>query len=391
VTIVKGKRKTILGERSWVMENDQVELAVTMRGGHMAPVTFFRGSTAPVQPYYISPWQGKRVRTGVPVLDMLRGDFLCMPFGGGNVYREENHPVHGESAGSTWSLEDVHKDGEVTELRLGLTTKVRPGRITKRLSLAEGENAVYCRHDLEGFEGRMCLSHHAILAVPEQPGSLRVSVSPLRLAAVVPRKALANSGNEYYFLAPGSRFTDLARVPTIWKDMPQADCSTHPLPYGFMDLIAVFPKVQRTPAWTAVAAPSGGFLWFALRDAEVLPQTAFWMSNGGRHAAPWNGANRCLGVEDGCAYYTFGLADSLQKNELNRAGIPTALSLSRGRVTRINHIQGVVRIPKSFDRVKSLTFGRNSVSFASWSGKRVQAHLRWSFLYSGELGEPPRA
>jgi len=385
---VKGKRKTILGERSWVMENDQVELAVTMRGGHMAPVTFFRDSPAPVQPYYISPWQGTRVRTGVPVLDMLRGDFLCMPFGGGNVYREENHPVHGESAGSTWSLEDVRKDGQIMELRLGLTTKVRPGRITKRLFLAEGENAVYCRHDLEGFEGRMCLSHHAILAVPEKPGSLRVSVSPMRLASVVPRKALANTGNEYYFLAPGSRFTDLAGVPTIWKDMPQADCSTHPLPYGFMDLIAVFPKVQRTPAWTAVAAPSDGFLWFALRDAEVLPQTAFWMSNGGRHAPPWNGVNRCLGVEDGCAYYTFGLADSVKKNELNRAGIPTALTLTRARVTRINHIQGVVRIPKSFDRVKSLTFGRNSVSFASWSGREVEAHLRWSFLSSGELEVP---
>jgi hypothetical protein len=113
--------------------------------------------------------------------------------------------------------------------------------------------------------------------------------------------------------------------------MPYADCSTHPLPYGFMDLIAVFPRLQKTPAWTAVAAPSAGYLWFALRDAEVLPQTAFWMSNGGRHAPPWKGVNRCLGVEDGCAYYTYGLADSLKKNTLNRAGIPTALSFTRGR------------------------------------------------------------
>jgi len=353
----------------------------------MAPVTFFRDSPSPVQPYYISPWQGKGVRTGVPVLDMLRGDFLCLPFGGGNAWHGENHPIHGESAGSMWSLEDVREEGEIATMRLGLTTKARPGRITKLLILSKGENAVYCRHDLEGLEGKMCLSHHAILAVPEKPGSLRVSVSPMRRAVVVPRKALANTGNEYYILSPGSRFTDLARVPTIWKDMPLADCSTHPLPYGFMDLIAVFPRVQRTPAWTAVAAPSAGYVWFALRDAEVLPQTVFWMSNGGRHAPPWNGVNRCLGVEDGCAYYTFGLADSARKNELNRAGIPTALTLTRRRVTRINHIQGVVRIPKSFDRVKSLTFGRNSVSFSSWSGTRVETRLRWSFLYGGELAD----
>jgi hypothetical protein len=110
------------------------------------------------------------------------------------------------------------------------------------------------------------------------------------------------------------------------------------------------------------------------------------MSNGGRHAPPWSGVNRCLGVEDGCAYYTLGLAESAKRNELNRAGIPTTLALSPRRVTRINHIQGAVRIPKSFDRVKSLSFGADQVRFTSWSGKKVVAPLCWSFVSSGELG-----
>ena len=266
-----------------------------------------------------------------------------------------------------------------------MTTQERPGHITKRLFLVDGQNAVYCRHELQGYEGKMCLSHHATLAVPEAPGSLRVSVSPLRRAEVIPRKPLANAGNEYYFLSPGRQFKDLSRVPTIWKDEPYADCGTHPLPYGFMDLAAVFPKIRQTPAWTAVAAPASGYLWFALRDAEILPQTTFWMSNGGRHAAPWSGRNRCLGVEDGCAFYTFGLAESAKKNVLNRAGIPTVMALSRARVTGINHIQGVVRIPKTFDRVKSLTFQKDSVRFTAHSGPRVEAPVRWSFLSSGEL------
>ena len=239
------KRALIQGQQSWVVENDQVEMAVTIQGGHMAPVTFFRGTPAAVQPYYISPWQGTGFQTGVPVLDVLRGDFFCMPFGDG-AWRGESHPVHGESAGSEWSFEEARKDGRVTELRLGLETKVRPGRITKRLLLVDGQNAVYCRHDLAGYEGRMCLSHHAILAVPEEPGSLRVSTAPARLSMVVPRTAPANTGNEYYFLDPGKRFTSLARVPTIWKHAPFADCSTHPLPYGFMDLVCVYPRIQES-------------------------------------------------------------------------------------------------------------------------------------------------
>jgi hypothetical protein len=379
------KRVDIIGQPSWVVENDQVEFAVTVQGGHMAPVTFYRGTEAPVQPYYVSPWQGEGVKTGVPVLDMLRGDFLCMPFGGG-AYQGENHPVHGESAGSAWSFEGLRREGRVAELRLGLETQVRPGRITKRLFLVDGQNVIYCRHDLAGYTGKMCLSHHAIIAVPEEPGSLRVSAAPARKATVVPRAARTNAGNEYYFLEPGTEFTSLSRVPTIWKHAPFADCSTHPLPYGFMDLLCIYPKIQRTPAWTAVVAPKLGWLWFALRDAQVLPQTAFWMSNGGRHAAPWSGRNRCLGIEDGCAYYTSGLADSVKKNPLNSAGIPTTVTLSPSRPTRIMHVQGAVKIPRGFDKVRSVQFQPGAVSFTSVSGKKVATAVHWDFLQSGAIG-----
>src|SRR4051794_39017502 len=49
--------QTIHSQPSFVLASDQVELAVTRVGGHMAPVTFHRLSDRPVQPYYISPWQ----------------------------------------------------------------------------------------------------------------------------------------------------------------------------------------------------------------------------------------------------------------------------------------------------------------------------------------------
>lgn len=382
-------KTTIRGESSWVVANRKLEIAVTERGGQMAPVSFFRDSSEPVQPYYLSPWQGSGLSTGVPVLDPLRGDFFCMPFGGENDWHGESHPVHGESAGSTWELMSLEETDGVTELRLGLTTRSRPGRITKRLSVVDGQNVIYLQHVLEGYTGRMCLSHHATLAVPEEPASLRVSASPARLARVVPREALTNVGNEYYFLAPGKSFTRLDRVPTIWKDAPFADLTTHPIPRGFMDLVALFPALSKagawTPAWTAVVMPRSRALWFAMRDPRQLPQTTFWMSNGGRHAAPWSGVNRCLGVEDGCAYFTFGLARSAKRNELNAAGIPTTLLLRPQRPTRINHIQGMTRIPNGFDRVKSAAFADGAAVFTSWSGKKAEAPVRWSYLADGEL------
>jgi hypothetical protein len=375
----------IRGEPSWVLESREVEVAVTERGGQMAPVFFFRDTRTPVQPYYVSPWQGRGVSTGVPVLDPLRGDFFCMPFGGGGTGRGETHPPHGESAGSRWELVARRQAGGTAELSMGLTTKVRPGRITKTITLVDGQNALYIRHLLEGYEGKMCVSHHATLAVPEEQGSLRLSTSPTRLARVVPRENLSNTGNEYYFLDPGAEFSRLDRVPTIWKRAPFADLSSHPVPRGFMDLAAVFPKPGPAPAWTAVVLPDRGCLWFALRDALLLPQTVFWMSNGGRHAPPWSGANRCLGIEDGCAYYTHGLGPAVRKNDLNAAGIRTALTLRPDRPTSIHHIQGMARVPRGFDRVRSARFEPGRVVFTAWSGKSAAAAVNWEFLASGEL------
>jgi hypothetical protein len=384
---MKARERTILGQPSWVVASDQVELAITEQGGHMAPVVFYRSSGRPVQPYYISPWQGKGVRTGVPVLDPLRGDFFCMPFGGGKEYRGENHPFHGESASARWRLVGALRTAKVTELRLSMSTEVRKGRITKRLRLVDGQNAVYCQHVIDGCEGRMSVSHHATLAVPEAPRSLRVSSSPIRFGMTPPRKALANDGPEYYALSPGKRFSSIGKVPTIWKDAPFQDCSTHPRPAGFMDLIAIYSRPGAGPSWIAAAVPDAGYLWFALKDPHVLPQTVFWMDNTGRHAPPWSGGNRCLGLEDGRSYFATSLTDSAKRNELNAAGVPTVFSLKRERPLLINYIQGVARIPKSFDRVKSAAFGRDTVRFTAWSGKRVEVAVHWGFVYSGEIGK----
>ncbi|HQL74959.1 MAG TPA: hypothetical protein PLD58_17400, partial [Phycisphaerae bacterium] len=135
---MKSVVKTVVNQPSWIIRNDTVELAVTQLGGHMSPVTFCR-KTKPIQPYYISPWQKEKVRTGVPVLDPLRGDFFCLPFGGNNKIEGEDHGVHGETATRKWTLQGCKKTGDVTTLTLRMTCKVRPAKVTKQLSLVDGQ------------------------------------------------------------------------------------------------------------------------------------------------------------------------------------------------------------------------------------------------------------
>ena len=68
---------TVASQLSWVIGNDEVELAVTQLGGHMAPVTFCRASGMPIQPYYINPWHDEKPdELPAPVLKPLRGDFF---------------------------------------------------------------------------------------------------------------------------------------------------------------------------------------------------------------------------------------------------------------------------------------------------------------------------
>ena len=322
----------------------------------------------------------------VPVLRPLRGDFFCLPFGGNaTAHQGRRHPVHGEPAGAPWHLDGGdHADGVLT-LTLSMKLKTCPGKVTKVLALRDGQNVVYSRHVMEGFgRCRMPAGHHACLAMPEQPGTVLLSTSPIQFGMTCPGQFSDPAAAEYQDLASAARFTSLAKVPRARTGAPAADCSVFPQPKGFDDLLAVFNKTAPTPAWCAAVNTADGYLWFSLKDPDVLPATALWMSHGGRHGEPWNGRNRCLGVEDCCAFFAEGLAESVKANVLTRAGIKTALSLSEKKPTAVNYIQGVVKIPGGFGRVADVALADGEAAFLDADGRTVTAPVNADFLKTGQ-------
>lgn len=381
--------QTIHSQPSWVISTKTTQLAVTQRGGHMAPVTFYRDTEQPIAPYYVSPWQDEKLALDVPVLVPLRGDFFCMPFGGNTeAVNGEKHPPHGETAGARWNFAGIEQGKDATTLTLTLETKVRPGKVTKRLALVEGQNVVYCQHAIEGFAGKAPLGHHATLAVPEKEGSLRISVSPFRLGMTNPRLFSDPAQREYQSLQSNKTFTDLCRVPVQWKDAADADCTSFPARLGFADLLAVCSEPGDKlagPAWVAAVNQEQGYAWFSLKDPKVLPTTVMWIENHGRHGTPWNGRNRCLGLEDVCAYFADGLQASVQPNLLSKAGIPTAIELTKDRPTVINYIQGAARVPKDFGIVKTIEFAAGQLTLISDTGRKVVVPVRHEFLNTGKL------
>ena len=217
--------RTIHSQPSFVVSTPQVELAVTELGGHMAPVTFFRSSAKPVRPYHVSPWQDEKPSAmPAPVLNALRGDFFCMPFGGNSdLLAGEKHPPHGEIVGEKWKYVGTTKSADVTTLTMSIETRVRRGEVTKELSLVADQNVVYSKHIINGFTGNVPLGHHATLAMPDKEGSVRLASSAFRLGMTYPGIFSDPKQREYQSLLPGARWTTLAKVPVAWKGDPDAD------------------------------------------------------------------------------------------------------------------------------------------------------------------------
>ena len=382
--------RTIHSQPSFVVSTSQVELAVTELGGHMAPVTFFRSSAKPVRPYHVSPWQDEKTSAmPAPVLNALRGDFFCMPFGGNSdLLAGEKHPPHGEIVGEKWKYVGTTKSADVTTLTMSIETRVRRGEVTKELSLVADQNVVYSKQIINGFTGNVPLGHHATLAMSDKEGSVRLASSAFRLGMTYPGIFSDPKQREYQSLLPGARWTTLAKVPVAWKGEPDADLTRLPARQGHADLVQVVNEPwEKTngPAWMTATFTDAGYLWFSLKDADVLNSTVFWIENRGRHGHPWNGRNNCLGLEDVTSFFADGLKASTSDNIFNKEGVATSVKLEGTKPTIVYYIQGVVKIPDGFEMVKSLEFAPGEVTFLSTTGKRVTTKVRHAFLRTGKL------
>jgi hypothetical protein len=186
----------------------------------------------------------------------------------------------------------------------------------------------------------------------------------------------------YSSLKPGAVFKELSKVPTVFGG--NADLSRFPARRGFEDIVINVNDPRDALGWTAVVFPKQRYVFFSLKDPQSLASTLFWISNGGRHYAPWNGRHLdVIGIEEITSYFHVGLAESVKKSALSKRGIPTSVTLNPKRPLIVNYIFGVAAIPAGFDHVKEVVAGDGEMELRSRSGKRVKTACDVSFLRSG--------
>jgi len=381
----KVKKHKIKGQPSWRVRSKTVAAYVTQQAGHLAPVTFDRKGRK-IKPLAVAPWAEEKTPPGLPhLLTSLRGDFFCLPFGGNDdAYRGENHPPHGQTANDKWSLVSLKEQDDRHTLKLRMKTTVRKGTVDKNLTLIDGHDAVYINHTVTNMTGKMSCGHHAVVQFPDERETGVVSHSPIEFGMTLPVPAEDPAAGGYSSLQPDKRFKSLKRVPLAAGGY--TDVSRYPARRGFEDILTLVNRPTGPFAWNAVTYPKQRYVFFTLKDPAILPQTVLWISNGGRHYAPWNGRHvNIMGIEDVCSYFHFGLKTSAAPNPIARAGSKTCHTLKKSQPLSVNYIMATAKIPAGFDRVKTIkpAAGKKKtthVTLTADSGKKVTVPLDHTFL-----------
>ncbi|MCC5841263.1 MAG: hypothetical protein JJT96_14190 [Opitutales bacterium] len=368
--IPSSPRAVIHGEPSHTLACGPVQLAITERGGHLAPVYFDLPDGRRVSPLALAPWEPSEVDpANPPILKVLRGDFFCLPFGGDDAFPT----IHGEPANEVWSLEE--RDGD--RLVAALEMREPKGRIEKTIQLHPGHRAVYQEHRISGVSGRYSYGHHAILEFPEEGGPYFFNTSPIRFGGVKPPPYDNPPGGEYGALPPGRTFRDLTKVPLATGGT--TDLTQYPAREGFEDLVMVSSR-QGTFAWSA--ATLDGYVWFALKDPRDFPSTLFWLTNGGRHRDPWNGRHkRRLGLEEILNHFSDGLTTA-RREPLAKRGVPCTREFVATEPVCLRMVQGVHPVPAGFGKVTRLEPipGQDAIKFANAAGSEVTVPVNWRYL-----------
>lgn len=357
------------GEPSFHLATPELDLSVTARGGHLAPVVFHLPGRD-VSPYALAPWEPAEFPEIPPLLSVLRGDFLCLPFGG-----QVDGPPHGEPANSEWTLLAADENSLHLAMDAG-------SRFEKILTTRAGQHAVFCEHRISNLDGDFNYGNHPILDLSGLPANAgRVTVSPFRWASVFPGAFSNPAAGETQALAEGARFTDLREVPLAAGGT--TDLTKYPARPGNDDLVMMVNEAA-TPeqpfAWSAVVLDD--YIWFSLKNPVDFPATMFWLSNGGRTAAPWNGRHvGRIGIEEVCSYFANGV-DVSRQDLLSAEGIPTTRHFRRGEVVSLKTIQAVAAVDPDFGAIsKILPAGDDAVTLINVSGVSLTVLIDWRFLH----------
>jgi hypothetical protein len=337
------------------ISTDGISLAFRRESGIIDDLVITGDDGKELRPLHRAPWvvSGEDLPDGVALVERrLAGDFFCAPFG----RVRDDIPIHGWAANGTWTKTGTERasNGAVSATYV-LRETIEGAKLTKELTLCPNHPVVYQRHVFDGGQGAIPVAHHAMIHVP---GGARLTFSSKASGFTLARPLEPDPKRGRSVLLYPQRFSSLAKVKRA--DGGVSDASLYPFDESHEDLIIMSEAPGAKLGWSAALAKAQGFLFFALKDASILPHTVLWMSNGGRSYAPWKSRHRAvIGIEEASLDHHL-IADPQDGD--------AGLALGQGKTTVVRYALGAIPAPKSWTAVRDIRLGGNEVTLVDASG-----------------------
>lgn len=333
-------------------------------GGMISNFTVTSPTGTLIKPLHTAPWAVEPVEAfdDVSLVEQkLSGDFFCAPFGGGG-----DEPIHGHTANGYWDPVSEAQDGATDDAIIAayqLREKVQGAIVTKQFELHPGDPLLYQRHQFHGGEGHLPIGHHAMICVP---GGASLSFSEKQFAATPMQAPEPDASRGRSLLKYPQKADASGRLEM--QSGERVDFHHYPFAENHEDLVIMAGLPSAQLGWTAALAQQDGFLFFAIKDASVLPETLLWMSNGGRNYAPWLSRHKhVLGIEEvATSCHNTGTFSSAV--ERSPYGLPQGLTLSPDTTASINYAFGAMTPPDGWTRISNIEINADHLVLVDVSG-----------------------
>jgi hypothetical protein len=359
------------------MENKSVELYTSILGANT--VAHYNIDGKKICPYFIAPWwEEPWLDIGVDLLNVARGSFFCMPFGGDDTgYNGKVEPVHGSCASENWTMISANDKNE--EKTMYIEFSKGRGSIEKELKLIKGQTVFYERNTIKNYSGKYPVAFHPMIKLPDTSGTAHLSIGFVKDCFSAPIQFENPENGGYSLFKNNQQIKDIRKVKTVFGDTE--DLTKQPIRIGFEDIILFFNDTNKQIGFTAITFKEEGFVYFQLKNPRKLKNTMLWFSNGGRHYAPWNG--RCksvLGIEDSISFFHYGAKASAEPNFLNEMGYETSILFKEEKEYNFELISGIAKVPSGFQAVESIETKEDGITIIGTDSSKIGVLLDLGFI-----------
>jgi hypothetical protein len=315
---------TFENRRAVRIDNDQIQVAATIEGGHICEILH---KASRVNPLWIPPWpsiepstydSGRHPEYGqgneAPLLAGILGHNICLDTFGGPSAEEAaaGVPVHGE--GSVIAYE-VSAAGD-REMLVAGTLRLAELRFSRRIGLAAGSSVVRIAETVENLAASdrpIAWTQHVTLGPP----FLESGRTQFRMSATRSKVGDAGFNDNLGPYQPDAEFT--------WPLCPLKNGGTEdfrvytqgPVSGGFSTHMM---DVSREQAFFMAWSPATGILFGYVWQRKDFAWLARWEEHRLRQEPPWNGNAITCGMEFGVSPFVESRRKMVERGSL--FGVP---------------------------------------------------------------------